>query len=270
MRKITMAMVQFNSSLQQVPSNIERAISFVEQAASKGADLIVFPELFTTGYDMEVIGDDYDMLGESIDGKTTALFSAAAKKNSINLVIPLPLKKENTLYNSAVIIDRQGNVVGNYDKTHLWQDEKSFFVCGDLYPVFEMDFGKLGVMICYDAGFPEVARMLALRGAELIVVPGAFAAMHKYRWDIYFQARALENSCFVAGINGVGGETDILFGNDKIFGPEGNLLTEGVLNEEEMQIVELDLDQVTACRNNNSYLSQLRKETYFAYQIGLV
>ena len=266
MRNIRLAMVQSASLLQQVSFNIGHAIASMEQASRKGADLIVFPELYTTGYDMKCIGTAYELLGETVEENTVQAFAAAARSCQMNVVISMPLKTGAGLYNSAAIIDRQGRIAGDYGKTHLWAEEKRFFAPGNEYPVYELDLGKLGVMICYDAGFPEVARMLALQGAELIVTPAAFAMVHKRRWDIYFQARALENSCFVAGINGVGGALEPLFGNNKLFGPEGNLIMEGTLHQEEMQIVELDLAQVTVCRENYSYLSQLRMDTYFAYQ----
>ena len=261
-----LAMVQLFSLLQQVSLNVDHAASFIGQASRAGADLVAFPELCITGYDMENIGKNYYRLGETLNGNIVRLFSAYAKQFHINVLIPLPLKTGGYLYNSAVVIDRQGHIVGNYNKTHLWGEEKQYFFPGDSYPVYELDFGKLGVMICYDAGFPEVARMLAMQEAELIVVPAAFAMIHKRRWEIYFQARALENSCFVAGINGVGGAKEPLFGNNKLFGPEGNLIMEGALHREEMQIAEFDLTQIAECRQNDSYLSQLRVDTYFAYR----
>ena len=141
-----------------------------------------------------------------------------------------------------MLIDRKGYVIGYYGKTHLWADEKKYFASANDYPVYDMNCCKVGAMICYDAGFPEVSRMLALKGAELILAPSAFSMIDKNRWDIYFQARALENSCFVAGINGVGGQGEVLFGNNKLFNPKCEKILEGRLNQEEMQIV-LPLDR---------------------------
>jgi predicted amidohydrolase len=266
MRKVKLAMVQFDSLLKNVAVNVQRAIHFVREASVQKADIIVFPELCTSGYNMAIIGNEYHKLGELITDSTVEKFCDAAKAYNINVVIPMPLKKMEDFYNSAVLIDRRGYVVGDYGKTHLWTDEKNFFKAANDYPVYDMDFGKVGVMICYDAGFPEVSRMLALQGAELIVAPSAFTMIHKQRWDIYFQARALENSCFVAGINGVGGQGEVLFGNNKLFNPQGEKILEGRLNQEEMQVVKIDLAEVAKCRTDTSYLSELRIDTYWGYK----
>lgn len=265
-RKVSLAMVQFDSQLKNVAVNVQRALAFVREASLRKADIVIFPELCTSGYNMTAIADEYDKLGELITGGTVHQFCEAARACNINIVIPMPLKKAEFLYNSALIIDRKGVIAGDYGKVHLWTDEKEFFQCGDDYPVYDLDFGKLGVMICYDAGFPEASRMLALRGAELLVVPSAFAMVHKNRWDIYFQARALENSCFVAGINGVGGCGEVLFGNNKLYDPRGGKIIEGNCNQEEMQVVAIDLDEVEICRADASYLSQLRIDTYLEYK----
>lgn len=265
MAKVSLAMVQFHSILQNAAVNVERIIQFMREASGRKARLIVFPELCISGYSL-AIGREYYKLGEGLAGRHVQQLCQAAKMYQLHAVIPMPLIKDQMLYNSAVLIDSNGRIAGDYSKTHLWGEEKNFFQAGSDYPVYDLDFGKLGVMICYDAGFPEVARMLALKGAELIVVPAAFSPLHKKRWDIYFQARALENSCFVAGINGVDGQHEMLFGNNKLFGPQGDLLVEGSVQQEEMQIAEFDLTEVAKCRADHSYLSQLRLATYSEYK----
>ncbi len=266
MGKVKLALVQFDSILKNVAVNVQRAIDFIREASLQNADIVVFPELCISGYNMAIIGNEYHELGELLGDSTVEKFCAAAKTYNINMVIPMPLKKAEDLYNGAVLINRRGHVVGDYGKTHLWMDEKEIFKSANDYPVYDMDFGKLGIMICYDAGFPEVSRMLALQGAELIVAPSAFTMAHKQRWDIYFQARALENSCFVAGINGVGGQGEVLFGNNKLFNPQGEKILEGSLHQEEMQVVEIDLAEAAKCRMDTSYLSQLRLDTYWGYK----
>ena len=113
----------------------------------------------------------------------------------------LKSKIPGLLYNGLIVISRDGQLMGTYNKTHLWAGERFWFRAGDRYPVFDMDFGKVGLMICYDGGFPEVSRILALSGAELILCPSAFPIRDKDMWDVYFASRSLENCCFVAGIN---------------------------------------------------------------------
>ncbi|AKG36427.1 nitrilase-related carbon-nitrogen hydrolase [Paenibacillus durus] len=262
MATVKLALVQFESALMDVAANVRKGLEFVEQASRQGADLIVFPELFVTGYDTDVIGDRYHELAEDTGGSTVRAFRGAAEKHSINIVLPMALKRsEGGIANGAVIIDRSGAVAGTYSKVHLWEDERKYFEPGDVCSPYQLDFGKLGVLICYDAGFPEAARTLALQGVKLIVTPSAFSIEDKHRWDIYFPARALENTCFVAGINGVGGGLR-LFGNNKLANPKGELIVSGHLNEEDMQVLEIDLDEADECSKLTPYLRDLRMDTY--------
>ncbi|MCQ6562957.1 nitrilase-related carbon-nitrogen hydrolase [Paenibacillus mendelii] len=266
MRIVNVALVQFESKIMDVSANILKGLKFVQDAARQGADLIVFPELFTTGYNTDFVGKKYRELGEGLEGPTVQTFREAAKVYRINIVLPLVFKKpmSGVVYNSAVVINRNGDVVGEHSKTHLWDEEKKYFSSGDDYPVFELDCGRIGVLICYDAGFPEAARMLALDGVELILSPAAFSIEDRSRWNIYFPSRALENGCFVAGINAVGREGDLnFFGNNKVASPRGELILDANLFVEEMQLVKLDLDEVEASRRAVPYLKDLRRDTYY-------
>uniref|UniRef100_UPI000472B03F nitrilase-related carbon-nitrogen hydrolase n=1 Tax=Paenibacillus forsythiae TaxID=365616 RepID=UPI000472B03F len=227
-----------------------------------GADLVVFPELFVTGYNTDVIGDRYQELAEDTGGSTVKAFREAARTHGINIVVPMALKRaDGAVTNGAVIIGRDGALRGTYSKVHLWEDERKYFEPGGACSPYELDFGKLGVLICYDAGFPEAARTLALQGAKLIVTPSAFSIEDKHRWDIYYPARALENTCFVAGVNGVGGGLR-LFGNNKLANPRGELIVSGNLNEEDMQVLEIDLDEADEYSKQTPYLRDLRMDTY--------
>ncbi|CQR51592.1 nitrilase-related carbon-nitrogen hydrolase [Paenibacillus riograndensis] len=264
METVKLALVQFESALMDVAANVRKGLRFVEQASRQGAGLIVFPELFVTGYNTDVISHRYHELAEDIDGPTVWAFREAAQTHNINIVIPMALKQsEGGTANGAVIIDRSGAIAGTYSKVHLWEDERKYFKPGDICAPYELDFGKLGVLICYDAGFPEAARTLALQGVKLIVTPSAFSLEDKHRWDIYFPARALENTCFVAGINGVGSEGGLrLFGNNKLANPRGDLILNGDLNEEAMQVLEIDLNEAAECSRQIPYLRDLRMDTY--------
>lgn len=265
MRNIKLALVQFESELMDVKANVKKALHFIDEASKEKADLIVFPELFTTGYNSELIGDNYFDLAETVDGPTITALSEAAKKNSINIVAPIDLERQmpGVIYNSAVVINRNGQVIGDYDKTHLWAGDRFYFTAGNRYPIFNLDFGKIGIMICYDGGFPEVSRILALQGAELILCPAAFPTWDKDMWDIYFKSRALENACFVAGINRVGKEDKLhMFGNNKLVNPRGKVLLDAPIDVEEMQIAEIDLDDVFEFRKTVPFLKDRRIDTY--------
>lgn len=265
MRYVTLALVQFKSEFMDIESNITKAIHFIEEASVKNADLIVFPELFLTGYNPKLIGNNFFDLSMDINGDTLNTFCQIAKERKINMIIPTIVSKgvPGVIYNSAVVISGEGKILGLYDKTHLWAGERFYFKAGDEYPVFDLDFGRIGLMICYDGGFPEVSRALALKGAELIIAPSAFPIIDKDMWDIYFKTRALENTCFVAGINRVGIEGDIhLFGNNKVANPRGKILLDAQLDEEEMQIVRIDLDDVKEYRKDIPYLRDRKPHSY--------
>jgi predicted amidohydrolase len=154
--------------------NLEKMCVLIEQTMSEKpqTDLIVFPELITTGYEC---GKDFQELAETVpDGMSMKIIGALAKEYKVHIVYGFPEKDadhDDVLYNSAVLIDDAGEVKGIYRKVHLFAKEKDYFKAGNAFPVFTTAVGKLGIMICWDAAFPEVARSLALKGADLLVVP---------------------------------------------------------------------------------------------------
>lgn len=266
MRNMTLGLVQMDCTIMDKAANVKKAISYMEEAAKQHVDLICFPELFSTGYSPDIIGERYTDLAEAPDGATFRALAEAAKRLNMYVVAPIALTGEmaGVLYNGLIVIDRQGQLMGTYSKTHLWAGERFYFRPGCDYPVFDMDFGKVGLMICYDGGFPEVARCLALNGAELILCPSAFRVQDKDMWDIYYASRALENGCFVGGINRVGDEGSLhMFGNNKLFNPRGKLLAEASVDHEELLVHTIDLDEVASYRVREIvYLRDRRPETY--------
>ena len=265
-RNATIALVQMDCVMLDKEANLQKAKAFIEQAAQQHADLICFPEMFSTGYSPALIGPKYIDVAEEPDGPTFCFLAELAKKYSMYIVAPIVLKSEipGLLYNGLIVISRNGQLMGTYNKTHLWAGERFWFRAGDRYPVFHMDFGTVGLMICYDGGFPEVSRILALSGAELILCPSAFPIRDKDMWDTYFGSRSLENCCFVAGINRVGTEDDCyMFGNNKIYNYRGHLLEEAPVDEEFLLVQTVDLDDVAYHRATDvPYLQDRRVETY--------
>ena len=265
-RNATIALVQMDCVMLDKEANLQKAKAFIEQAAQQHADLICFPEMFSTGYSPALIGPKYIDVAEEPDGPTFCFLAELAKKYSMYIVAPIVLKSEipGLLYNGLIVISRNGQLMGTYNKTHLWAGERFWFRAGDRYPVFHMDFGTVGLMICYDGGFPDVSRILALSGAELILCPSAFPIRDKDMWDIYFGSRSLENCCFVAGINRVGTEDDCyMFGNNKIYNYRGHLLAEAPVDEEFLLVQTVDLDDVAYHRATDvPYLQDRRVETY--------
>lgn len=169
-RKAKLAAVHHNlsGSGRTVEENCELLRPLVEEAAAKGADLIVLPELLTC----KGVTHDYASVAEAIPGPTTDYFAALSKKHDCYLVAGLPERDGDLVYNVAVLLGPDGDIVGKYRKVTLPREEIARGIApGDQYPVFETRFGKVGMMICYDVFFPEVARRLSMNGAEVIALP---------------------------------------------------------------------------------------------------
>ena len=265
-QQLKLALVQFESVLKETITNTNRACAIVDEAAGNGADIVVFPELFSTGYNLRIIGEHILDLAETLDGPTITAMRAAARKNNCYVVAPIALIKElpGVPYNSAVFIDRSGEIRGVYDKVHLWALERFFFRQGSEYPVFDTEFGKVGIMICYDMGFPEVARALTLQGAELIVCPSAWCVQDMDIWHINAAARAVENTVFLGAVKRFGHEEHDLYmpGQSMVCGPRGGVVAHledacaGILS------VDIDLAEVLKHRVASPYLRDRRADTY--------
>lgn len=264
-RLLRIGLVQMDAVMGDVGANLERALEYVREAREKEVDLLCFPELFSTGYNPALLGERYYSLAEPVSGPTIQRLAQAARENGMHIVAPIVLERSmaGVIYNAAVMLSGDGKVLGSFGKVHLILSERLYFRAGDEFPVFDTDLGKVGIMICYDAGFPEVARLLALQGAEIVLAPCAFRKEDKHMWDIYFKARALENAFFVAATNRVGYEGDLhLFGSAVVSTPNGMLTAESPEDRENLLVVEVDLDEVRAHRARIPFLRDRRPELY--------
>ena len=189
--KLTVAAVQMNAVPYDLPGNLNKAEELINRAIKKNSKLIVLPELFNTGYRVE---DRDTELAEEIPGYTTTWLEQIAKKHNIYLSAAILEKTEikGIIYDTAVLVG-PGGLLGSYRKTHLWDVENIRFTKGDDFPVFKTPIGNIGIQICYEIGFPEGARILALKGADIVLYPSAFGKARRYAWDIASRARALEN-----------------------------------------------------------------------------
>ena len=166
-QQMTVAAVQMNCDLEDWEGNTKKAERLIEEAIKQGAEFIVLPELFNTGYRVE---ENDSTLAESIPGKTSHWMTDIAQEHSITLVACYMEKSEDKVYDVAVAADETG-VIGRYRKTYLWDREKERFSFGhsDLEP-FNIDGDvQVGLQICYEVGFPEPSRLLTLNGADIIV-----------------------------------------------------------------------------------------------------
>jgi len=263
--KVGIGLIQMSSEIGKKNKNLEKAINLIYEAISKGADIAILPELFITGYDLDTIGKNLYKLAETKNGKTVKQLANIARKESIHIIAPVPEIRNSVLYNSAIMIDNNGTILGSYAKTHLWLKEKEYFTPGNEFPVFKTEHGNIGIMICYDAGFPEVARILTLKGSDIIILPAAWRIQDFDIWDLNTRSRALENSIYLAATNMVGeldGDPQHFFGNARIISPRGEILKAGSMFEEEVVTDRIDLERINKIREEIQYIRDRRPELY--------
>ena len=257
-RKMKLALVQMDSLKGDVNGNLNKIEAYAKKAGEVKADLLVFPELCTCGYYPEIFLHQQAQTAIALDDARMERLCHIAEKNKVNMIVGAMLKRGDGYTNSAVLISAEGKILHIHDKVFLWDEEKLAFKSGSRFDVITMPFGKLGIMICYDAGFPENARAMALKGAELIVTPAAFAHEQRHRWNIYYRSRALENTCWVAGINASGGvKPDLYFGGNVVFDPNGYQVCTGREDIEEMQVTDIDLTKADWTHKLENYIGEL-------------
>lgn len=262
---VSIGIAQMETKLGDVEANLQKAEQMIEEAAGKGSNIICFPEIFNTGYHLAHMKEKTNELGLAYFERTVEVLSNAAKKNNIYVIAPIVEKRElnGVAYNSALVFDREGKLMGSMAKTHLWALERFYFKEGSEYPVFDTEYGKIGIAICYDAGFPEVARSLCLQGADIIFVPSAWRIEDVDMWDLNLPQRALENILFTVGVNSVGNRHGLhLFGKSKVCNPRGKVLKELPYDEEMVEVVQIDLDDINKYRTEISYLRDRKPYIY--------
>jgi predicted amidohydrolase len=265
MRQVSVATVQMNPRLGDVEGNLGRMSDFVAQVCNEQrVDLIVFPELTTTGYECGVRFAD---LAERIPGPAANIMAKRADEFGVHILFGMASKAkvESIVYDTAVLVGPDGAVMGQYQKVHLRGEEQLAFRPGYRYRVFETDFGQLGVMVGWDLAFPEVARSLVLDGAELLCVLANWERPHTAEWHAYVMARAYENACYMAAANRIGEEyTYSFFGKSTILGPRG--APHAALDEEVegYALGKIDLDEVRTNREEFQFLQCRQPHTYRA------
>jgi len=254
------AVVQTDPAFGAVKQNIAQAVALI---GGEQADLFVLPELFATGYNFTDSAEAAS-LTEYPDGPTFGQMYALAKQKSCYIAYGFA-EKSDKRYNSSALVGPEG-LVGLYRKIHLYNREKLFFAPGDLgFPVFELPFGKVGMMICFDWIFPESARTLALGGADLIIHPSNLVMPH---CPDAMVTRCLENRVYAAtanriGIEERGGNRFAFIGLSEIVGPEGKILIR-CGTESTVGVAEIDLSRAKTKQINeyNDLLADRRSEWY--------
>ncbi len=240
-------------------ANVAHGLELAAQAA-KNHDLIVLPEVWTTGYSLGHLEEEAETSGESA---VLGALQSIAKENSCKILAgSVPMARAGKVYNTSVAIDSKGEIVNMYDKVHLFGlfNEERFFAPGNNFRAFEMDGLCCGSTICYDLRFPELFRHLALQGAKLIFCPAEWPTARGDIWRLLAQARAAENHTFVVAVNCAGTFKGAPFyGHSMVVAPSGKIVAEGG-SEEEVISCEIDLHEIDTVRQRLNALADVREE----------
>jgi N-carbamoylputrescine amidase len=256
------------SCCEEKERNIEKGVKFAQIAIEKGAHFICFQELFTTHWFPREMKKDYFSLAETIDGLTITRMRKLAEEYEVVVICPVFEMEKGSFYNSAVVIDAGGEILGSYRKVHvpqipLWE-ERYYFSPGDHgFPVFRTKFAPIGVQICWDNFFPEGSRILALRGAKIIFSPTAAAFASQRKWETVISSNAIANGLYVFRVNRVGSEEkQDFYGRSFCISPEGELLDKPTGMKDSIALVEIDLKRVDQARKEWPFLKDRRPERY--------
>jgi beta-ureidopropionase len=271
-RVVRAALIQAHANMPKSDA-LDKHVAMIEEAAGKGAEVVCLQEIFFGPYFCAQQEPKWFETAEPDDGPTVQAMRELARKHELVLVVPFFEKEfEGVFYNTAVVIDADGTVLGKYRKTHIPQVgpifwEKYFFKPGNLgYPVFDTRVGRIGVFICYDRHFPEPARMLGLHGAQLTFNPSAtIESLSRYLWQLEQPAHAVANGFFVGAINRVGEELiegARFYGSSYFCDPRGQIVAQASDAEDEVLVADLDLAMVDEVRTLWQFFRDRRPETY--------
>ena len=272
---IRIACIQSNPIFKDIESNLKRFEKFVSEAE---ADIVIFPELALTGY-FFTSTEEAKKYAEPLNGQLIKKIRQIAKENNIAIITGFLEEEHGLLFNSAIAIDRHGELVGHYRKVHLFYYEKVVFTPGNLgFPVFEIEVRigekiQLGMMICYDWRFPEAARSLAIKGAEVIAIPSNIVTTTGMLLET-LKVRAFENKVIIAFADRIGvekaqieGKTEELVfrGQSCIINYNGDILSLDSSQEESITYADVLTDEARSKNINkyNNIFNDRQIKTYF-------
>lgn len=252
---------------------LDKHIPYIEEAGRQGVQILCLQEIFNTPYFCPGQDPKWYASAQPIPSPTTDLMQELAKKYAMVIIVPIYEREQSGfLYNTAVVIDADGSILGKYRKNHIPHTsgfyEKFFFKPGNLgYPVFKTKYCTIGVYICYDRHFPEGARILGLNGAEIVYNPSATAAgLSQYLWRLEQPAHAAANGYFMGCINRVGTEAPWnvgkFYGSSYFVNPRGEIFAQASEDNDELLVSEFDLEMIDEVRNVWQFFRDRRPETY--------
>lgn len=274
MSKVKVGLIQLACD-ERVEVNVEKTKGYVREAAANGANIVCLQELYHAQYFAQTVSVDNYRLAVPLEHEAIAAMQELAKELGIVLIVPYyEWAAKGVYFNSAAVFDADGSYLGTTRKNHIpdgpQYHEKYYFMPGNTgYPVYDTKFGRIGIGICWDEWFPEVARILTLKGAEILFYPSAIGSEPDHpelstraTWTKAISSHGIHNGVFVAAVNRVGQEKDMHFyGGSFISNPMGDIV-QSLDKEEGILIQELDLKEIEFARNLLQFLRDRRTDTY--------
>jgi 5-aminopentanamidase len=264
MKSFKLAVVQSTFEPEKVDPNIEKMEKLTESCVQEypNIPMILFPELSSTGY---FLSSSLRKVAQTNDGYSFQKLSALAKKHKIHIVYGYVEQGDpGNIYNSVQLIDPNGKSLANYRKIHLTPLEKDYFQAGDKSVVVDTSLGRIGLMICWDLAFPELARLLAVEGAELLLAPSAWEDPFNKPYLNFGMARAIDNTVFLASSNHIGSSSSLeFFGQSSIYGPDGEVLSRAEAYKDE--IITADILKDSRQKLKDEFFSMLEERRLDIY-----
>lgn len=255
---LKIALAQMAVAHGEVAPNLATIRRMTQEAAEAGAQIVCFPELAQCGFYMkkEVLRS----LAEPIEGPFVTALRTLAAEHRIHLLCGYAEAPngEEVLYNSCVLIDDEGEILENMRKIYLWGREKQRFAPGHRLPVVNTRLGRLGILNCYDAEYPETFRIEALKGAEVVLVGANWSFTGQSRWELQLSCNALCNLLFVAGVNIA---DQYCCGHSRVVAPDGHVI-QTAANEETLLVTTIDLNEIDTQREKIPYMTDFNPETF--------
>ncbi len=277
-RIVSIGLIQMSCG-EEIQANYGKAIDNVRQAAGQGANIVCLQELFKSRYFCQTVDNKLFGLAEPVDQSSPTVHQLSELATELGIVLIASVFEKRALglyHNTSVVLDADGRYLGKYRKMHIPDDpgyyEKFYFAPGDLgYQVFKTKYASIGVLICWDQWFPEAARLLAMKGAEIILIPTAIGHRRQEgergtdngydgAWQIVQRGHAVANACYLAAVNRVGFEPAPelregidFWGQSFVADPNGTLLAKASAAEEQILVVPVDLDLIDEIRAGWSF-----------------
>ncbi len=246
---------QIECVLGDINTNMEKISCFSSKASEQGFEMIVFPEMVDTGYNMDVIRQKASRWDKNSKTNPCNLIKYAGKKNKIHIICNISEKEDDKIYNTTLVVNPDGKMVGKYRKIHLADypplNEGSCISAGKTVTIVKINNIKFGLLTCYDLRFPEISRALVLNGADALILCSAWPFPRLVHWNTLIRARAIENQVYFIASNRVGTDDHVTFcGSSRIIDPYGVIVSSASENSESFISGEINLETIQKVRQN--------------------